>query len=88
MNAKEREQQKQLIKRQLDDLPSTNKPRPKDGSAVFKIVGGKQHGVTIRIFLPMHDLEYSNGEIYEPSPPIGTKSKAWIYLCKNPQGAS
>jgi hypothetical protein len=76
----QRQQRKRKIERQLEELPKVNKPR-KDGSAVFKLVGGKHHDITVRMYAPFDEtpLIFPNGDRYEYcSTPIG-KSKAHYF---------
>lgn len=76
-------ERKELIQHQLQELPSANKPRASDGSALFKVVGGSADGYTIRIYLPLHEITFPSGDTYEPSEPLTKRSKAWIYIKKD-----
>jgi hypothetical protein len=62
----ERQARKRKITKQLEDLPAANKVRP-DGSAYFKLIGGKHHDLTVRMFAPFDetDLKFPDGEAYE-----------------------
>ena len=82
MNRKERLASEALAVKQLEELGSGNKPRSHDRSAIFKIVGGNEHDTIIRIFLPLHDITFPSGDVYQPHPPIGGRSKAWVYIKK------
>jgi len=76
----QKQERKRKIERQLEGLPSANKAR-KDGSAVFKLVGGKHHDIKVRMYAPFDEtpLVFPNGERYEYSDqPIG-KSKAHYF---------
>ena len=74
---------RELIAAQLEALPAVNKPR-KDGSALFKCVGGPYHDITIRMYAPWVDVILKDGTTYTYSDqPIGQRSKAHIYVCKN-----
>ena len=72
---------RELIAAQLEALPKPNKAR-KDGSAVFKCVGGAYHDIPIRMYAPWTDLIHpTTGERYVYSDePISTRSKAHIYI--------
>ena len=61
----ERQARKRKIDRQLENLPAANKVRP-DGSAYFKLIGGKHHDLTVRMYAPFDetDLEFPDGESY------------------------
>jgi hypothetical protein len=61
----ERQARKRKVTKQLEELPAANKVR-KDGSAYFKLIGGKHHDLTVRMFAPFDetDLKFSDGETY------------------------
>lgn len=61
----EKQQRKRKTAQQLESLPASNKVKP-DGSAYFKLIGGKHHDLTVRMYAPFDetDLEMS-GETYE-----------------------
>ena len=72
---------KKLIAEQLSKLPSTNKPRPADGSAKFKLVGGKYHDIEIRAYAPWEPILFPNGDRYVYNPePVGNRSKRHVYM--------
>ena len=73
-------ERKKLIQQQLTALPAANKPKEKDGSALFKLVGGKYHDVVVRSYAPWEDIVFPNGDRYEYRPePITTRSKQHYY---------
>lgn len=50
------------------------------GSALFKLVGGKYHDITVRSFAPFTDIVFPNGDRYTYSDePISRRSKAHVY---------
>lgn len=52
-----------------------------DGSALFKLVGGKYHDVEIRSFAPWEDVVFPNGDRYTYSDePFGARSKRHVYM--------
>ena len=57
---------KAKMAKQLEELPAANKVRT-DGSAYFKLIGGKHHDLTVRMFAPFDetDLKFSDGESYQ-----------------------
>ena len=61
----ERQKRKRKIDKQLENLPEANKVRP-DGSAYFKLIGGKHHDLTVRMYAPFDetDLGFPDGETY------------------------
>jgi len=61
----EKQQRKRKIARQLEELPAANKVR-KDGSAYFKLIGGKHHDLTVRMYAPFDETDLVlNDETYE-----------------------
>ena len=75
---------KQLVKEQLEALPTSNKARSSDGSAMFKLVGGEYHDITVRSYAPWEDIVFPNGDRYRYSPePVGRRSKAHVYMAVN-----
>ena len=72
---------RELVETQLAALPKVNKPR-KDGSAVFKCVGGAYHDIPIRMYAPWPELVHPiTGDTYTySSEPISRRSKAHVYI--------
>jgi hypothetical protein len=62
----EKQERKRKAARQLEGLPAANKVKP-DGSAHFRLVGGKHHDLNVRMYAPFDetDLEFPDGEVYE-----------------------
>lgn len=55
-----------------------------DGSMSFKLVGGKYHGMTVRLYAPYDQVRFPDGETYEIHPPIKkSRSNKWV-LVHNP----
>jgi hypothetical protein len=69
-----------LIEQQLSNLPSSNEPRKSDGTAKFKLVGGKYHDIEIRVFAPWEPVEFPNGDRYVYSDVPFGRSKRHVYL--------
>ena len=50
---------------QLKNLPDANKVKA-DGSAHFKLIGGKYHDLTVRMYAPFDETDLElGGDIYE-----------------------
>lgn len=61
-------------------MPSANKYR-KDGTALFKLVGGSYHDIEIRSQFPFDPVTFPNGETYVYSDePMGARSKRHVYI--------
>lgn len=76
----ERQARKRKVTKQLEELPASNKARP-DGSAYFKLIGGKHHDLTVRMFAPFDetDLKFSDGESYQ----YQTLGQVHAFICMN-----
>lgn len=56
----------------------------KDGSILFKLLGGKYHDKSIRMYAPYDVMYFPDGTTYELTPPLNMKkSKKWK-LVHNP----
>ena len=74
-------ERKKLVDQQLKALPTTNSPRTADGSAKFKLVGGKYHDIEIRAYAPWQPIVFPNGDRYVYHPhPVGNRSKRHVYM--------
>lgn len=61
----EKQASKHKAAQQLESLPAANKAKP-DGSAHFKLIGGKYHDLTVRMYAPFDETDLElGGDIYE-----------------------
>jgi len=66
----------------FDDIQAVKKYP--DGSASFKLLGGKYHDMIVRMYAPYDQVRFPDGETYELNPPVkGARSKKWV-LVHNP----
>lgn len=65
-----------------DDIKAVKKYP--DQSMSFKLIGGKYHGMTVRLYAPYDEVRFPDGETYEIHPPIKkSRSNKWV-LVHNP----
>ena len=61
----EKQERKRKAARQLEGLPASNKVRP-DGSAHFRLIGGKHHDLNVRMYAPFDETDLElGGDLYE-----------------------
>lgn len=61
-------------------LPKPNSFRPKDATALFKLVGGSYHDIEIRSQFPFDPVTFPNGETYQYSDMSVGRSKRHVYV--------